>query len=95
MDGESTIENPSESTEALNWAKPDSTFDITKLTPHDCMTDIIQRGNYIHCNTGNHGMRIPHGQMLIKVGDKWDLIDQPLSDEKGEVIADNFTTVVN
>lgn len=48
------------------WSRPETSFDITKVKPHACMVNIEQRGNYIHCFDGNHGMRIPAGKILDK-----------------------------
>lgn len=97
MDGESTQQNDSQA--PVNpwpvWGKPESNFDLSQIKPHQCMTDLVQRGNYLHCNTGNHGMRIPVGKMLTKDEQgNFDLIDQPLSDSKGKVVAKNITDVV-
>ena len=79
-----------------NYSVPDSTFDISALKPHKCMSDIIQRGNYIHCNVGNHGMRLPVGKMLVKLpnGD-FDIVDQPLRDADGKIVAPNFADVIS
>lgn len=89
------VSAPTEANPWPKWATPSSTFDMRNLKPHKCMVDVVQRGNYIHCSTGNHGMRIPQGKMLTKDEQgNWDLIDQPLRDEHGKIVAKNFTTVL-
>lgn len=77
------------------WGTPASSLDIKALKPHNCMVDIIQRGNYIHCNIGQHGMRIPQGKQLVKDAQgNWDLIDIPLRDSQGKILAPSFVGVV-
>jgi hypothetical protein len=45
------------------------------------MQDIEQRGNYIHCRAGNHGMRIPAGKILNKdANGNWVLEDMQIID---------------
>lgn len=83
MDDQSTPEDdsPAPAVEASNprmhrWASNESNFDIAAAKPHACMSDIVQRGNYLHCNTGNHGMRIPAGKILIQTPEgAFDLVD--------------------
>lgn len=48
---------------------------MTKVKPHACMDNITQRGNYIHCVPGNHGMRIPQGKILDRIDNQWVLKD--------------------
>lgn len=57
------------------WATPDSRIDLSVVKPHTCMTDLVQRGNYIHCNVGHHGMRIAPNQILDNVDGEWVLRD--------------------
>lgn len=74
----------------LLFARNESNFDITKVKPHQCMTDIVQRGNYIHCNTGNHGMRIPADKILVQKADgSFDLEDMVVhtTNKKGKIVA--------
>ena len=99
MDGEQIEQDPSQQAASVNpwpvFGTPSSSFDMKAVKPHACMQDIVQRGNYIHCNVGNHGMRIPLGKMLVKdAKGNWDLADQPLRDEHGKILAPNFAEVV-
>lgn len=71
MDNTSSIEHNQEEVTELLWSNPESQFDISSIRPHNCMVDIVQRGNYIHCNEGNHGMRIPAGKILNKRDGEW------------------------
>lgn len=75
MDPDEIIENPLPTQTPLNWAKPDSTFDITTVTPHTCMADVIQYGPFIHCNTANHDMYIGPLKMLDKIDGKFTIVD--------------------
>lgn len=89
-----TPEQPQESVEqqpaaGLLWARNESNFDVSAVKPHKCMDNIVQRGNYIHCFTGNHGMRIPAGKILTKdAAGNWALADMVVFDvdETGQVI---------
>ena len=36
------------------------------MRPHVCMQDVEQQGNYIHCKTGSHGMRLAPDEILEK-----------------------------
>lgn len=69
------------------FAKPSSSVDMNQVKPHACMERVEQRGNYIHCFAGNHGMRIPHGKVLNKdVHGNWILEDILVRDEEGNPI---------
>lgn len=70
------------------WGSNTGTFDMSKLKPHRCMVNLHQRGNYIHCRDGNHGMRIPAGKILVKTPDGWNLDDVTVLnvDSKGNVV---------
>lgn len=48
------------------YATPSSRIDLSQVKPHDCMTDVVQKGNYIHCYTGHHGIRLKPNQILNK-----------------------------
>jgi hypothetical protein len=77
------------------WAKNESNFDMSLLKPHACMQNIKQIGNYIHCYTGNHGMRLQPGTMLTKDADgNFTVVDIPLRDETGKVIAPSMNSVI-
>lgn len=96
MDGEPTPENSSAPQVDLKYALPESEFDMQAVVPHACMVDMVQLGNYVHCNIGQHGMRIPAGKMLTRLPNgKFDLVDQPMMDSTGQIVAPNFTSVVN
>lgn len=71
------------------FASPSSSFDSSKVKPHVCMQNVEQRGNYIHCHNGNHGMRIPHGKILTKDADgNFQLEDILVRDETGALVTD-------
>ena len=62
------------------FAQPDSIFDLSKVEPHQCMTDMVQVGNYLHCNTGHHGMRIPAGMVVNCHDGQWVLEEMVVHD---------------
>lgn len=71
------------------WATPFSQFNREGLRGHKCMDQIEQRGNYIHCRTGNHGMRIPQYTKLVRRDDgTWDLEDIKVlvTNDEGKVV---------
>lgn len=69
------------------FASPSSAFDMSHVKPHACMQNVEQRGNYIHCFDGNHGMRIPHGKMLTRDSNgNFQLVDMMVVDEKGKPV---------
>lgn len=68
------------------FSAPDSSFDVSKVKPHACMTDIVQRGNYIHCNTGNHGMRVPPGKILTQQDGRFALTDIVIQESPEPVV---------
>lgn len=69
------------------FASPSSTVDMNAVKPHACMENVRQRGNYIHCMNGNHGMRIPPGKVLTKDGHgNFQLEDVVIRDETGEIV---------
>jgi hypothetical protein len=54
---------------------PTTDFDISKITPHQCMVDVVQYGPFVHCNTANHDMYIGPLKQLTKVDDKFTIVD--------------------
>jgi hypothetical protein len=44
----------------------DNEFDISQVSPHSCMTDMVQIGPYAHCNTANHDMFIGPLKQIVK-----------------------------
>lgn len=65
----------------LQFSRPSSQVDLSLVKPHVCMQNIEQRGNYIHCRDGNHGMRIPAGKILNKdKNGNWILEDMKIID---------------
>lgn len=66
------------------FASPSSSVDLRQVKPHACMQNIENRGNYIHCFEGNHGIHIPQGKMLSKdANGEWRLEDMIIRDENG------------
>lgn len=57
------------------WAENESSFDLSQVKPHICMQDMAQFGNYIHCKTANHGMRMPANKILVKTAEGFGLED--------------------
>jgi hypothetical protein len=70
------------------YASPSSAgIDPSMVKPHACMVNVVQRGSYIHCHTGNHGMRIPPGKILVKGADGvFTLEDMVIRDRTGEPV---------
>lgn len=47
------------------FAVPGARVDMLNVQAHTCMKNVVQRGNYIHCFDGNHGIRLEHNQVLV------------------------------
>jgi hypothetical protein len=98
MGDEPTVQDSSQQNQEINpwpiWGTPSSSLELGALKGHTCGTDLVQRGTLVHCNTGNHGWKIPPHKMLVKVNGQFDIVDQPISDASGKIIAKNLQSVV-